>query len=292
MVDQRKIPFDLKPRPDEDILEEVWSRLWGVETIRVLDLDHINFEVQDGKVILTGHLSKCTHRELIQGLVEGIPGVRSVQNELIVDRDLAVEVAQVLADDPHTRPFLIQVGACHGWIHLNGEVPTEECCAAVEEIAARVPRARGIVTLPRISGQKTESFQRQLQPLIDARVYARDGQLGKVSEVVFNPRNRLVSHIIVDARFEVGGGYKTGVYVFPAESIQHENGYSVFHKITIREVAELSTYEPEDFPPAPQSWRPPFPYTSRGLRWSCELGSVPWLSAIEATAPSHLVHHG
>jgi osmotically-inducible protein OsmY len=290
MNNQVEDTANCEPRPKGTILEEIWSKLWQVDTIRFLDLDHINYEVNDSEVLLTGHLSKSSHLDLVEVLVQEIRGVRAVRNELVVDRDLTLEVAHALAVDPRTRPFRIQVGATHGWIHLNGEVPSEEDCMAVEEVAACVPQVRGIVTLPEVHGRMSIITRRPLQPQIGARVYSKNGQFGKVVEVVFCPRNRLVSHLIVDARFETSSGYEAGTYVIPIDFVEYAKSYNVFLRGSIQDLIAESIGEPEDFPVAPGEWRPPFPYNPQGLRWSDDQGYLSLARTIEARSSSQAVH--
>ena len=183
MKNQGEGTGNFKPRPKEDILDEIWNKLWRIDTIRLLDLYHIHFDVSNGEVVITGHLSKSSHLDLIQDLVEGIRGVRAVRNGLVGDRDLTLKVAHELAIDPRTRPFRIQVSATHGWIHLNGEVPTEEDCMAVEQVAAHVPEVSGIVSLPKVHGQRNVTTRRPLQPQMGDREFSKDSQFGKLVDV-------------------------------------------------------------------------------------------------------------
>jgi len=50
-----------------------------------LEDDRITFEAEDGIVTLTGTVAEESHKSLAQGTVEGLPGVKRVENRLEVD---------------------------------------------------------------------------------------------------------------------------------------------------------------------------------------------------------------
>ncbi len=143
------------------ILTDVQTALWNEDTIRFLDYKNISVVVDNGKVTLSGHVVK--NKRYIEGIVHQVPGVTQVQDDLVADQDLAIEVAQALAQDPRTRPYHILVGCRHGWVHLNGQVPDPETQTAVEEVAAHVPAARGVVTLPRVVNMPDGEERRPLR---------------------------------------------------------------------------------------------------------------------------------
>lgn len=291
MITHRKKEHVSKCRLEKEIRADIWAKLWREDSIRHLDIYNIDIELHEGIVVLLGHVAKLYHQRRIQDLVEEVPGVYAVRNELIADRDLEIEVAQALVNNPLTRAPIIRVGASHGWIHLHGDVPSPQVCAAAEEIAASVQWVRGVVTLPRIAGEPYGQLNRRLQPKLGAKVYASDGQVGKVSQVVFSPRNRLVTHIAVDARFDLNGPPVTKEFVIQAETIKHAKGSSVFLANSLREVAEYPAFEQEEHPTAPPSWRPPFPYTKGNVRWSHQLACIPWTSVVGVPMPMDLIQH-
>ncbi len=280
-----------KCRSEKDVRTDIRTKLWREDSIRHLDIYNIHIELHDGVVVLIGHVAKLFHQGRIQDLVEEVPGVSAVRNELIADRDLTIEVAQALANNPLTRASIIRVGAFHGWIHLQGDVPLPQVCAAAEEVAASVQHVRGVVTLPRIAGEPNGQVQRRLQPKLGAKVYASDGQVGKVSQVVFSPRNRLVTHIAADARFDLNGRLVIKEFIIQAETIKRAKGSSVFLSNSLREVAEYPAFEQEEYPTAPPSWRPPYPYTKGRVRWSHQLTSFPWTSVVGVPMPMDLIKH-
>jgi osmotically-inducible protein OsmY len=257
-------------RPDESIAADVWANILREESIRTLDRDSIRLEVKDGEVTLWGHVVKPAHRTRVEELAARVRGVVAVHNRLVVDHDLAVEIAQALARDERTRPYILSVNCYHGWVTLVGEVPTSEAQQAAEEVAASHPLGRGVIALPRVSGQSAAPSRRPLQPEVGARVYTRSGLVAHVSQVVIDPRNRLVSHLVITLDGSVYGG-QTGLhYVLPAEAIDFVREGSVWLKAEAASQIRLSPFVPEQFPLAPSDWQPPFPYKAGTIRWPAE----------------------
>lgn len=278
MVLETLQPKTVQPdhREDAVIQAEAWMALWKADDLRSLDIDSIDLEVHAGKVQLVGHVIKAYHRQLAETLVKAVPGVNALHNELVVDSELAIEVAQALGADPRTRPYIILVGAFHGWVHLNGEVSTPEARSAVEEVAASVSQVRGVVSLPHLLGEKgftrreSKKDNSQIQPQIGDRVYASDGMAGKVAQVIINPRNRLVTHVALAADFELRGQAVRGDFLVPAEAVNNASEGSLFLSDSLRTLALRPIYQEVDFPLASPEWRPPFPYRPGTVRWLIE----------------------
>ncbi|MGE5251324.1 MAG: BON domain-containing protein [Bacteroidota bacterium] len=260
-------------RADAGIQTEIWLALWKAEELRSLDISSMDLKVREGQVWLIGHAVTPYHKRLAGALVEAVPGVRAVHNELVVDDELALQVAQALAADPRTRPHLIPVGASHGWIRLGGDVPSPDVRQAAEEGAASIPGVRGVLALPHLADQtgparlKSRPVRCSLQPQTGDRVYAKDGPAGSVAEVIINPRSRLVSQVVVDGRFEAGGQYVTGKFVVPAEALEPASRGSLFLSDSLAELAARPAFHEADFPPGPPHWRPPYPYEPGTVRW-------------------------
>jgi hyperosmotically inducible periplasmic protein len=53
--------------------------------------DSIKAESKDGVVVLTGTVAESSHKDLAQDTVENLPGVKSVDNQLVVKEDAAPE---------------------------------------------------------------------------------------------------------------------------------------------------------------------------------------------------------
>ncbi len=99
--------------------------------------DDVNFRVMDGQVQITGAVNQPFKKSDIQRLVQGVPGVVSVTNELKVlplsnfDDRLRIQVARAIYRDPvFTRYALQAVPPIHiivdnGHVTLTGVVATD-----------------------------------------------------------------------------------------------------------------------------------------------------------------------
>jgi osmotically-inducible protein OsmY len=255
---------------DNSILTEIWKVVRQDAGIRALDMDSFSVSVKDGFVLLTGHLSRKHHRERIEAIACSVPGVRAVQNNLVVDSDLTIQVAERLSMDERTRRFIFPVGSTHGWVRLGGVVPRRELQMVVEQIAAQVPFVRGVLSRPRVIGEYPETARRPIQPQIQAKVYDYNRQEGVVTQVVVQPCNRLVTHAVVSASGFHDGKFLFYEYFVPVEAMQVVNKESIFLKRNGPPLKAFPAFEPSDYPLAPLDGQPPYPYTAGTVRWPCE----------------------
>src|SRR5688572_19330930 len=165
LTNQGLIPKQHLDRLDEDVRADVWMRLWQDPTTRALERSALKLEVDHAEVFLSGHVTTVTHRRHMAELASRARGVKAVHNLLVADPDLVTDVAQALAADARTRPYIILVGAFHGWIQLGGEVPDVETRAAVEQVAAHVARVRGVLALPHLPQAPTTHRMENGRPL-------------------------------------------------------------------------------------------------------------------------------
>ena len=255
---------------DDSILAEVWEAVRRYEVIRASDMGSFSISVQEGHVLLTGHVSKKYHRDLIEEIACSMPGVSAVQNKLVVDSDLTIQVAQALSKDERTRHFILPVGCAHGWVRLGGEVPRRELQIAAEEIAAQVPSVRGVLSRPGVIGECPEIERQPIQPQIQAKVFDYNRQEGVVTQVVIQPRNRLVTHVVVSASDFYNGRFMFHEYVVPVEAMEVVDQDSVLLKRNGPPLNAFPTFEPSDYPSASLDWQPPYPYAVEAIRWTCE----------------------
>jgi osmotically-inducible protein OsmY len=266
-------------RTDEGILADIWDALWKVDTFRSLDLGSLSIDVKDGEVYLDGHLAQENNRPLIESIARSVAGVVAVHSHLVLDRDLIIRVAQALANDERTRPYILPVDAFHGWIHVGGEVPTGELQQVAEKVAAGVSGVRGVTILPRIAGENPTIPHRPAQPRIGAVVYGKDGEVGVITQVVIQPDNRLVTHVVVRSKELRDGNLVARETVVPLGAIDLVNNESIF---LVRNGPSLNAYpalDPDEYPLALFTWKAPYPYTAGEVRWSIreilESGSQP-----------------
>lgn len=255
-------------RPDGDILAGVYDALWEAVGHRSSEYGDMEVAVQAGAVVLRGHVRSGMHKRDAEQRVEAVRGVKGLHSELVADSDREIEVAQALAANPHTRPYILHVGASEGWIQLGGQVPDAQVRAEAETVAAGVPTVRGVLSLPHVSGERTNGHRRALQPRVGASVYADDGEIGKVAGIVINPRNRLVSHIVVEAHLDLGRQEEVrGQFVIPAEAIRMTTSTGTTLHDSIKDVNARPRFVEADLAPTPADWQPPFPYSPDTVRW-------------------------
>ena len=255
---------------DNSILAEIGEALRRDNGIRSLDMDSFSVSVQEGFVVLSGHLSQEYHYELIEQIACSTPGVSAVRNDLVVDSDLTIRVAAKLFQNERTRHLIIPVGCGHGWVRLGGVVSNRKLQIAVEEIAAQVPSVRGILSRPGVIGENLETERRPIQPLIRVKVYDHNRQEGIVTQVVIQPRNRLVSHAVVSTSDFYDGKFVFYEYIVPVEAMEVVNKESLVLKRNGSPLNAFPAFEPTDYPLAPADWQPPYPYTTGTVRWLCE----------------------
>ena len=273
---------------DDSILTEIREAVRQNEMIRAIDEDSFSVSVKDGFVSLTGHLSRRSHRQLIEEIACSTPGVHSVHNDLIADSELTIQVAERLSTDERTRHFIFPVGAAHGWIRVGGVVPKRKLQVAAEEIAAKVPCVRGVLSRPRLIGEFPVTERRPLQPQIQAKVFDETLQQGVVTQVVIQPRNRLVTHAVVRVSDFDNGKFVFREYLVPVEAMEVVKKESIFLKRNGPHLDAFAAFEPLNYSPAPLDWQPPYPYRVGTVLWPC--GSVEGLedrSGLKSVVMNH-----
>jgi osmotically-inducible protein OsmY len=257
---------------DADIEAAIWKAIGRDEGIRFLDMGSFSVSVNNGFVLLTGHLSRNDHRDIIENLACSTPGVLAVHNKLIVDSDLTIQVAERLSKDERTRRFIFPVGCAHGWVRIGGVVPGRELQLAVEEIASQVSSVRGILSRPRVVGEYPETERRPVQPRLQAKVYDHNRQEGIVIQVVIEPHNRLVTHVVVSVSDFHDGKFVIHEHLVPVEAMEVVNKEVIFLKRNGPPLNTFPAFGPLNFPLAPTNWQPPYPYECGRVRWPCEQG--------------------
>lgn len=253
--------------PDEKILGHIWQSLWKAETIRSIDIHDISVDVENGQVCLSGHVSRESNQQQIEEITRSVPGVISVHDHIVADHDLSIQIAQALGNDERIRPFTLPVHSYHGWVEIGGQVPNQAIQCAAEEIAANVPAVRGVILLPNIEGDHTFSVRDALQPRIDVQVYGKEETVGTVRQVVITPQNRLVTHAIVRISQLINGWQSSCDYLVPVKSMWVVNDGGILMSHSAPEIHQFPVFNPVDYPFAPLTWQPPYPYAVGSVRW-------------------------
>ena len=100
----------------------------------------IDVQASNGTVVLLGNVRSQAEKEIAEKLARAVRGVTSVENQLIVDGDLEVAVAQALGADARTSGAFpgILVGVVFGTAFLKCTGASEDVKKAAGEIASQV----------------------------------------------------------------------------------------------------------------------------------------------------------
>src|SRR5207237_6876780 len=99
----------------------------------------IFIDVDGNSIRLRGRVRTMPQKLIARVLVERMNEIESVTNDLIADPEVVRGVADALAQDERSAPYVIRVDARHGIVVLRGEVPSEAVQQAALDVAARVP---------------------------------------------------------------------------------------------------------------------------------------------------------
>ncbi len=100
----------------------------------------IEVQANAGTVVLTGAVRSQSDKEIAEKSARGVKGVTAVENQLVVDGDLELAIAQALAADSRTRAGFpgILIGVVFGVAYLKGTAPTAEVKKTAGEIASKI----------------------------------------------------------------------------------------------------------------------------------------------------------
>ena len=252
---------------DEVILDNIWRSLRTEKTISAIDVQDISVSVDNGQVCLSGHVSMEYNNQQIEEITRSIPGVMAVHNHLVSDSDLKGKVTRSLKENESTQPFSLPVTCFHGWVEVGGLVPTLDLQTIVEATAASVAAVRGVILLPSIQGENTFKLRDALQPCIGMHVFSIGETEGSVYHVVVNPQNRLVTHAIVRVSQIINDFQELSDYLLPVESLRVMNASGYFFLHQPRAIYLFPLFIAANYPLAPFTWQPPYPYVVGNVRW-------------------------
>ena len=176
-------------------------------------------------------------------------------------------MAQTLSEDERTRRFNLPVYSYHGWISLCGEVPNHELQLYAEETAGRVPTVRGVTMLPRVTGESSNPERRAVQPQIGVRVYGENEIEGITTQVIIHPHNRLVTHAVVQVNYPKDGRPGFCDYLVPVKAMHLVDEGGIFLNRNTAAIFDFPVFHPANYPFAPITWQPPYPYRIGSVRW-------------------------
>jgi len=115
----------------------VRRELWEYEPLRASHAE-IFIDVEGHAVRLRGRVRTQPQKIIAAALVERMNDVDSVLNELVADPEVVRAVADALANDARTAPYVIRVDSRHGIVTLQGDVPNEAISQAATDITSSV----------------------------------------------------------------------------------------------------------------------------------------------------------
>jgi osmotically-inducible protein OsmY len=259
-------------RPDNLLVALVNQALWEDTILRRTDHRQIHVKVENGIAYLSGYVSYPSMSSGAERAALKVDGIWKVENDLTIDRDLEIAVAQAIGNDPLARKARVFVGVNKGFVTLTGQAPGLDSRRAAQEQAVAMPRVRGVINSIRVPGVEIGiENQRIWQPVIGAGIYATDMAIGKVEKVIIDPDNRLVTAILANAVVpdpeQMGSNwlwnerhYSERRVIIPIEGVRLVSSTSVFLKEKGAVVAGFNDFDPGSYFPAPEVWEPPYPY--------------------------------
>lgn len=130
-------------RAEKKLYTQVRRVLWDYEPLRASHAE-IYIDVEGDHIKLRGRVRTLPQKLIASVLVERMPDVSSVSNELIADPEVVRAVADALAQDERTAAYVIRVDSRHGVVSLRGQVPSEAIQATATEIASHIPTVQSI----------------------------------------------------------------------------------------------------------------------------------------------------
>jgi osmotically-inducible protein OsmY len=140
-------------KAERKLYSRVRRVLWDYEPLRASHAE-IFIDVEGDKVGLRGRVRTMPQKIIAEMLVRRMSDVGSVSNALIADPEVVRAVANVLAQDERTAPYVIRVESRHGIVTLRGQVPNEQVQDAAVDLAAQAPLVSSIRIDLTVGGQE------------------------------------------------------------------------------------------------------------------------------------------
>ncbi len=254
---------------DDNLVDHAQEAVEGAAPLAEEDLHFLRVDVTDGVAVLTGHIRFRSWADRVHDAVAAIPGVMSLENQLVCDDELDQDVARVLASLPRTRTDEFSAQVHHGVVRLRGHAEDAARAEAACEMVANIPTVRGVVGCIDAPGfVKDEGWMDP--PAIAEPVYADSGLVGSVERVVIDPRRRAFVGLVVHLRMPVDESPYS-------KSVERT---SLIPRMETKSITEAAVYLQQGVPmtseerpvrdlavPAPPDWQPPFPYEARDVAW-------------------------
>lgn len=228
--------------------------------------------VNGGIATLTGHVVRASDKTQAAAIALETPGVTAVVNQLVVDYELMLNVAQALGHSQQIQHEQIQVNVQRGVVYLGGNVNHTPTRLAAAQIAAAIPQARGVINVIHTPGLVLDSDEeRFIQPQIGSEIYATDGQVGHVQQVIIDPQNRRVTDVLFQVQIALpqARGWTDEPakrpqaphpILIPLSRIRCAPSGALFLNINSDKAAHFADFNPAHYDRPPTDWQPPYPY--------------------------------
>jgi osmotically-inducible protein OsmY len=135
--------------PDQQVIDEIRSRYARADHVH--NPAEIAVSVKAGMVTLRGTVNSPVQSRLAADIARSVPGVRAVDNELLIDprdhsEDAEIRGAalQALISSPDVPEDAIDVTVANGWLTLRGQVKHQYESDAAFEAASGLPGVGGM----------------------------------------------------------------------------------------------------------------------------------------------------
>jgi osmotically-inducible protein OsmY len=142
---------------ERKLYAQVRQTLWDYEPLRAAHAEIVIW-VQGHDVRLSGRVRTLAQKSIAAALVARLPEVDGVSNELVADAEVVRSVADALARDSRTGPYVLQVAAMHGLVSLVGDVPDEATRQAAMEVAASAPWVDAVRDRLTVGGSRFDAY--------------------------------------------------------------------------------------------------------------------------------------
>ena len=149
-------PRDLRGE-ERKLYARVRQTLWDYEPLRASHAEVV-IGIPGHYVLMSGRVRTLAQKSVAAALVARLPEVGGVSNELVADAEVVRSVADALARDSRTAPYVLQVSVTHGLVSLTGDVPDEATRLAAMEVAAAAPLVDAVRDRLAVGGPRFDAY--------------------------------------------------------------------------------------------------------------------------------------
>ena len=193
----------------DDRIESAAAKSYVFKTY--LKHDSIRTESKNGRVVLTGTVSESSHRSLAENTVEGLPGVKSVDNQITIKGDapaehsdtwIGLKVRTVLLFHRNVSAGKTEVDVKDGVVTLKGHASSQAQRELTTEYARDVDNVKEVKNEMTLGNDSVKSTETLGEKIDDASITAQV----KLTLASHRSTSALKTHVeTVDGIVTVGG---------------------------------------------------------------------------------------